>query len=352
MECLVNIMYKGKTLLITGGTGSFGNAVLRRFLDTDIKEIRIFSRDEKKQDDMRKHFQSDKLKFYIGDVRDSQSILNAMRGVDYVYHAAALKQVPSCEFYPLEAVKTNVLGTENVLEAAIANDVKRVVCLSTDKAVYPINAMGISKAMMEKVIVAKSRNLEHTNTTICCTRYGNVMASRGSVIPLFIRQVVNNEPITITDPTMTRFMMTLDDAVDLVLHAFENGQNGDIFVQKAPAATIKVLVTALLEMLNKTEHVVNVIGTRHGEKLFEALCSREEMFVAKEQGQYFRIPADNRDLNYSKFFEEGDSGLSKVEDYNSHNTERLDIEGMKQLLRKLDFMREIESGNIIVPEGV
>lgn len=345
-------MFKNKVLLITGGTGSFGNAVLRRFLNTDIKEIRIFSRDEKKQDDMRKHFQSDKLKFYIGDVRDSQSILNAMRGVDYVYHAAALKQVPSCEFYPLEAVKTNVLGTENVLEAAIANKVERVVCLSTDKAVYPINAMGISKAMMEKVIVAKSRNLEHTNTTICCTRYGNVMASRGSVIPLFIRQVVNNEPITITDPSMTRFMMTLDDAVDLVLHAFENGQNGDVFVQKAPAATIEVLVTALLQMLKKPEHVVNVIGTRHGEKLFEALCSREEMFVAQEQGEYFRVPADNRDLNYSKFFEEGDADLSKVEDYNSHNTERLDVEGMKQLLRKLDFMREIESGNIIVPEGV
>ncbi|WP_286938570.1 MULTISPECIES: polysaccharide biosynthesis protein [unclassified Pseudoalteromonas] len=345
-------MFKGKVLLITGGTGSFGNAVLKRFLKSDIKEIRVFSRDEKKQDDMRKYFQSEKLKFYIGDVRDSQSILNAMRGVDYVYHAAALKQVPSCEFYPLEAVKTNVLGTENVLDAAIANNVERVVCLSTDKAVYPINAMGISKAMMEKVIVAKSRNLGNTNTTICCTRYGNVMASRGSVIPLFIRQVVNNEPITITDPTMTRFMMTLDDAVDLVLHAFENGQNGDIFVQKAPAATIEVLVNALLEMLKKPEHAVNVIGTRHGEKLFEALCSREEMFVAQEQGEYFRVPADNRDLNYSKFFDEGDSDLSKVEDYNSHNTERLDIEGMKQLLRKLDFMREIESGNIVVPEGV
>lgn len=345
-------MFKNKSLLITGGTGSFGNAVLRRFLHTDIKEIRVFSRDEKKQDDMRKHFNSEKLKFYIGDVRDSQSINAAMRGVDYVYHAAALKQVPSCEFYPLEAVKTNVIGTENLLEAAIANNVERVVCLSTDKAVYPINAMGISKAMMEKVIVAKSRNLEHTNTTICCTRYGNVMASRGSVIPLFIRQVVNNEPITITDPSMTRFMMTLDDAVDLVLHAFENGRNGDIFVQKAPAATIQVLVTALLEMLKKPEHVVNVIGTRHGEKLFEALCSREEMFVAQEQGDYFRVPADNRDLNYSKFFEEGDADLSKVEDYNSHNTERLDVEGMKQLLRKLDFMREIESGNIIVPEGV
>ncbi|QLE07506.1 polysaccharide biosynthesis protein [Pseudoalteromonas shioyasakiensis] len=345
-------MFKDKVLLITGGTGSFGNAVLRRFLTSDIKEIRIFSRDEKKQDDMRKYFNSDKLKFYIGDVRDYQSIANAMRGVDYVYHAAALKQVPSCEFYPLEAVKTNVIGTENVLEAAIANNVERVVCLSTDKAVYPINAMGISKAMMEKVIVAKSRNLEHTNTTICCTRYGNVMASRGSVIPLFIRQVVNEQPITITDPTMTRFMMTLDDAVDLVLHAFENGQNGDIFVQKAPAATIDVLVKALLEIMDKPEHIVNVIGTRHGEKLFEALCSREEMFVAQEQGEYFRVPADNRDLNYSKFFEEGESDLSKVEDYNSHNTERLNVEEMKQLLRKLDFIREIEAGNVFVPEGV
>ncbi len=345
-------MFKDKTLLITGGTGSFGNAVLRRFLTSDIKEIRIFSRDEKKQDDMRKHFGSDKLKFYIGDVRDYQSIANAMRGVDYVYHAAALKQVPSCEFYPLEAVKTNIMGTENVLEAAITNNVELVVCLSTDKAVYPINAMGISKAMMEKVIVAKSRNLEHTNTTICCTRYGNVMASRGSVIPLFIRQVVNEQPITITDPTMTRFMMTLDDAVDLVLHAFENGQNGDIFVQKAPAATIDVLVKALLEIMDKPEHIVNVIGTRHGEKLFEALCSREEMFVAQEQGEYFRVPADNRDLNYSKFFEEGESDLSKVEDYNSHNTERLNVEEMKQLLRKLDFIREIEAGNVFVPEGV
>ena len=345
-------MFNHKVLLITGGTGSFGNAILRRFLNTNVKEIRIFSRDEKKQDDMRKHFNSDKLKFYIGDVRDSQSVNTAMLGVDYVYHAAALKQVPSCEFYPLEAVKTNIIGTENVLQSAVLNNVERIVCLSTDKAVYPINAMGISKAMMEKVIVAKSRNLEHTNTTICCTRYGNVMASRGSVIPLFVRQVVNNESITITDPTMTRFMMTLDDAVDLVLHAFENGKNGDIFVQKAPAATIDVLVKALLEMLKKPDHVVNVIGTRHGEKLFEALCSREEMFVAQDQGKYFRIPADNRDLNYSKYFEEGESDLSQVEDYNSHNTDRLDVEGMKKLLRKLDFMVEIESGNIVIPEGV
>lgn len=345
-------MFKNKILLITGGTGSFGNAVLRRFLSSDIKEIRIFSRDEKKQDDMRKAFNNDKLKFYIGDVRDAQSISNAMRGVDYVFHAAALKQVPSCEFYPLEAVKTNVLGTENVLESAIFHGVSRVVCLSTDKAVYPINAMGISKAMMEKVIVAKSRNLEGTNTVISGTRYGNVMASRGSVIPLFIRQIIEGTPLTITDPSMTRFMMTLDDAVDLVLHAFRCGANGDIFVQKAPAATIEVLTQAILEMMDKPGHQVNVIGTRHGEKLFEALCSREEMFVAQDQGEYYRIPADNRDLNYSKYFEEGEKDLSKVEDYNSHNTERLDVEGMKSLLRKLEFMCEIERGNLIVPEGV
>lgn len=345
-------MFKNKVLLITGGTGSFGNAVLRRFLNTDIGEIRIFSRDEKKQDDMRKIFQSDKLKFYIGDVRDPQSVSNAMRGVDYVYHAAALKQVPSCEFYPLEAVKTNVLGTENVLEAAINHGVERVVCLSTDKAVYPINAMGISKAMMEKVIVAKSRNLEHTNTTICGTRYGNVMASRGSVIPLFIRQVVTGDPITITDPNMTRFMMTLDDAVDLVLHAFNNGSNGDIFVQKAPAATIEVLVQSILEIMGKPEHPVNIIGTRHGEKQYEALCSREEMFVAEDQGNFYRVPSDNRDLNYSKYFEEGEKDLSLIEDYSSHNTERLNVEGMKELLRKLDFIRDIEAGNVVVPEGV
>ncbi|PKH88204.1 polysaccharide biosynthesis protein [Colwellia sp. Bg11-28] len=345
-------MFNDKVLLITGGTGSFGNAVLKRFLNTGIKEIRIFSRDEKKQDDMRKTFNNANLKFYIGDVRDPQSISTAMRGVDYVFHAAALKQVPSCEFYPLEAVKTNVLGTENVLESAIFHGVSRVVCLSTDKAVYPINAMGISKAMMEKVIVAKSRNLEGTNTVISGTRYGNVMASRGSVIPLFIRQIIEGTPLTITDPSMTRFMMTLDDAVDLVLHAFEHGTNGDIFVQKAPAATIKVLTQAILEMISKPEHQVNVIGTRHGEKLFEALCSREEMFVAQDQGDYYRIPADNRDLNYSKYFEEGEQDLSAVEDYNSHNTERLDVEGMKTLLRKLNFMREIESGNVSVPEGV
>jgi len=344
-------MFQGKTLLITGGTGSFGNAILNRFLDTDISEIRIFSRDEKKQDDMRKKFNSSKLKFYIGDVRDYQSVSNAMRGVDYIFHAAALKQVPSCEFYPLEAVKTNVMGTENVLEAAINHRVSNVVCLSTDKAVYPINAMGISKAMMEKVIVAKSRNVPD-GMTICTTRYGNVMASRGSVIPLFIRQIIEGTPLTLTDPSMTRFMMTLGDAVDLVLHAFEHGTNGDVFVQKAPGATIKIMTQAILEMIGKPDHKVNIIGTRHGEKLFEALCSREEMFVAQDQGNYYRIPADNRDLNYAQYTEEGEKDLSAIEDYNSHNTVRLGVEGMKELLRKLDFMREIEAGNLIVPEGV
>ena len=337
-------MFSDKVLMITGGTGSFGNAVLNRFLETDIKEIRIFSRDEKKQDDMRKRFNSDKLKFYIGDVRDAQSINNAMRGVDYVYHAAALKQVPSCEFYPLEAVKTNVLGTENVLDAAINYGVERVVCLSTDKAVYPINAMGISKAMMEKVIVAKSRNIEHTNTTICCTRYGNVMASRGSVIPLFVDLVNSASPITITDPEMTRFMMTLEDAVDLVLYAFEHGGNGDIFVQKAPAATIDTLTQALLGLMGKKEHQVNIIGTRHGEKLYEALLSREEMACAVDMGEYYRVPPDNRDLNYGKYVEEGDKKIGKIEDYNSHNTERLDVEGMQKLLLKLEFFRAIVTG--------
>ncbi|PHR88212.1 MAG: UDP-glucose 4-epimerase [Moritella sp.] len=344
--------FKNKTLLITGGTGSFGNAVLDRFLETDIKEIRIFSRDEKKQDDMRKKYNSSKLKFYIGDVRDYNSILTATRGVDYIYHAAALKQVPSCEFFPIEAVKTNVLGTENVLEAAIVNEVSRVVCLSTDKAVYPINAMGISKAMMEKVIVAKSRNVDPEKTVICATRYGNVMASRGSVIPLFIRQIIEGKALTITDPNMTRFMMTLDDAVDLVLYAFDNGSNGDIFVQKAPAATIEVLTKAILQLMDKKDHQVNVIGTRHGEKLYEALCSREEMFVAEDQGDYYRVPADNRDLNYSQFTEEGEKDLSLIEDYNSHNTKRLTVDEMEQLLLKLDFMKEIKAGNIFVPEGV
>ena len=343
-------MFNDKTLLITGGTGSFGNAVLRRFLQTDISEIRIFSRDEKKQDDMRKHYANPKLKFYIGDVRDYQSILNASRGVDYIFHAAALKQVPSCEFHPMEAVKTNVFGTENVLEAAIQNGIKRVVCLSTDKAVYPINAMGISKAMMEKVIVAKSRNLAGTKTTICSTRYGNVMASRGSVIPLFVDQIRAGKPITITDPTMTRFMMTLDDAVDLVLYAFEHGQNGDIFVQKAPAATIEVLAQALLAIMDKPNHEIRMIGTRHGEKLYEALLSREEMLAAQDMGDYYRIPPDLRDLNYSKFVEEGDSGIATIEDYNSHNTTRLDVEGMKTLLRKLTFIRALERGEYVQPE--
>ena len=344
-------MFANRVLLITGGTGSFGNAVLKRFLETDIKEIRIFSRDEKKQDDMRKKYQSSKLKFYIGDVRDYNSILNATRGVDYIYHAAALKQVPSCEFHPMEAVKTNVLGTENVLEAAIQNHVKRIVCLSTDKAVYPINAMGISKAMMEKVIVAKSRNLEELDTTICCTRYGNVMASRGSVIPLFVDQIRQEKPLTITDPDMTRFMMTLDDAVDLVLYAFEYGQNGDIFVQKAPAATIHVLAQALTQLLNVSEHPISIMGTRHGEKAFEALLSREEMAVALDQGCYYRVPADQRDLNYSKYVEDGDLKITQYEDYNSHNTERLDVEGMKKLLLKLEFIRALNQGQYIDPEA-
>lgn len=328
--------------MISGGTGSFGGAVLSRFIDTDIAEIRIFSRDEKKQDDMRKHYANSKLKFYVGDVRDYQSVLNATRGVDYIFHAAALKQVPSCEFHPMEAVKTNVLGTENVLEAAIQNGVKRVVCLSTDKAVYPINAMGISKAMMEKVMVAKSRNLDRTPTVICGTRYGNVMASRGSVIPLFIEQMRADKPLTITDPNMTRFMMTLADAVDLVLYAFEHGSNGDMFVQKAPAATVETLAKALTELIGKPEHPIQVIGTRHGEKAFEALLSREEMAYAEDRGAYFRIPPDLRDLNYAKFVEQGEEKISRSEDYNSHNTQRLDVEGMKQLLLKLDFMQAIQ----------
>ena len=345
-------MFQDSVLLITGGTGSFGNAVLRRFLDSDIKEIRIFSRDEKKQDDMRKKYADHRVKFYIGDVRDYQSVLNVVRGVDYIFHAAALKQVPSCEFYPLEAVKTNVLGTENVLEAALSNDVKRVVCLSTDKAVYPINAMGISKAMMEKVIVAKSRNAIDCKTVICCTRYGNVMASRGSVIPLFLRQIFNGKSISITDPNMTRFMMTLDDAVDLVLHAFTNGSNGDIFVQKSPGATIQVLVEALLQITSRPDHPVEVIGTRHGEKLYEALCSREDMYVSIDEGDYYRIPSDNRDLNYSKYNEEGDRDLSEVVEYNSHNTHRLNVEEMVELLHKLDFIPEISLGGTFVPEGV
>lgn len=343
-------MFKGGVLLITGGTGSFGNAVLKRFIDTDIGEIRIFSRDEKKQDDMRKLYAAAKLKFYIGDVRDYQSVLNATRGVDYVFHAAALKQVPSCEFHPMEAVKTNIVGTENVLEAAIQNSVKRVVCLSTDKAVYPINAMGISKAMMEKVMVAKSRSVDDAKTVICGTRYGNVMASRGSVIPLFIEQIRAGKPLTLTDPGMTRFMMTLADAVDLVLYAFQHGHNGDLFVQKAPAATVKTLAVALTELLDKPTHPINVIGTRHGEKLFEALLSREEMAYAEDRGDYFRIPPDLRDLNYAKYVEQGEKKISSSEDYNSHNTQRLDVDGMKQLLLKLDFMRAIQRGENARPE--
>ena len=346
-------MFANKVLLITGGTGSFGNAVLKRFLDTEIAEIRIFSRDEKKQDDMRKRYNHPKLKFYIGDVRDSRSVAAAMRGVDYVFHAAALKQVPSCEFHPMQAVRTNVLGTENVLEAAVNAGVKRVVCLSTDKAVYPINAMGISKAMMEKVMVAASRNLEGTNTVICGTRYGNVMASRGSVIPLFVEQVLAGKPITITDPLMTRFMMTLDDAVELVLYAFEHGNNGDIFVQKAPAATVQVLTQALLELMHKPDHTVNVIGTRHGEKLYEALLGREEMACAEDRGDYFRVPPDARDLNYAKFVEQGDQRKTQSthgEDYNSHNTTRLDVTGMKTLLLKLDFMQRIARGEHALAE--
>ena len=337
-------------LLITGGTGSFGNAVLRRFLETSIEEVRIFSRDEKKQDDMRKKYGSPKLKFYIGDVRDSQSILNATRGVDYIFHSAALKQVPSCEFHPMEAVKTNVIGTENVLEAAIQNNVKRVVCLSTDKAVYPINAMGISKAMMEKVMVAKSRNVDTAKTVICGTRYGNVMASRGSVIPLFVEQIRNDLPITITDPRMTRFMMTLNDAVDLVLYAFEHGNNGDIFVQKAPSATVETLAKAVCALMGKPEHPIQVIGTRHGEKLYEALLSREEMAAAQDLGDYYRIPPDLRDLNYSKFVEQGEAKISVAEDYHSHNTIRLDLPGMTQLLQKLSFVQAIARGEHAIAE--
>lgn len=337
-------MFDGKTLLITGGTGSFGNTVLRRFLDTGISEIRVFSRDEKKQDDQRKKFASDKLKFYIGDVRDPASLLSATRGVDYIFHAAALKQVPSCEFHPMEAVKTNVIGTENVLEAAILNNVSRVVCLSTDKAVYPINAMGISKALMEKVMVAKSRELKSTQTVISGTRYGNVMASRGSVIPLFARQIRAGQPLTLTDPQMTRFMMSLTDAVDLVLYAFTNGNNGDIFVQKAPAATIGVLASAMCNLLGVPDHPIQVIGTRHGEKLYETLLSREEMANAVDMGDYFRIPPDLRDLNYAKFVEQGQETISVAEDYNSHNTTRLDVDSMTALLMKLDFMQDLVAG--------
>jgi UDP-glucose 4-epimerase len=332
-------MFKEKTLLITGGTGSFGNAVLKRFLDSDIKEIRIFSRDEKKQDDMRQYYNNSKIKYYIGDVRDYESINSAMRGVDYVFQAAALKQVPSCEFFPVEAVRTNVLGCDNVLNAAIENKVGRVIVLSTDKAVYPINAMGMSKAMSEKVMVAKSRNLGGTGIVFCGTRYGNVMASRGSVIPLFAEQIKKGNPLTITDPNMTRYMMTLDDAVDLVLFAFKNGNAGDIFVQKSPACTIEVLAKALLEVYN-ADNPIKIIGTRHGEKLYETLVNREEMIKAEDLGDFYRIPADTRDLNYNGFFIEGEAQISQMEEYTSHNTKRLNIEETKELLMRLDFIQD------------
>jgi UDP-N-acetylglucosamine 4,6-dehydratase/5-epimerase len=333
-------MHNTNTLLITGGTGSFGNAVLRRFLNSDfVQEIRIMSRDEKKQDDMRRFYRSDKIKYYIGDTRDKRSVDMAMKGVTYVFQAAALKQVPSCEFFPMEAVRTNVVGCENVLDSAMQHGVKNVVVLSTDKAVYPINAMGMSKALSEKVMVAKSRNLNGSGTTFCGTRYGNVMASRGSVIPLFVEQIKAGKPLTITDPNMTRFMMTLDGAVDLVLYGFEHGVNGDIFVQKAPAATVEVLAKALIELYNANSEI-RVIGTRHGEKLFETLVTREEMAKAEDMGQYYRIPADTRDLNYGKFFTEGEEKVAEVEDYHSHNTEQLDIEGMKQLLLELPMIRK------------
>ena len=332
-------IFKDKVLLITGGTGSFGNAVLNRFLDTDIKEIRIFSRDEKKQEDMRIRYNNDKIKFYIGDVRDYRSIEDAMDGVDYIFHAAALKQVPSCEFFPVQAVQTNILGTNNVLEAAINHNVKKVIVLSTDKAAYPINAMGMSKALMEKVAVAKGRNLKENQTVICRTRYGNVMASRGSVIPLFCEQIENGKPLTITNPEMTRFMMTLDDAVDLVIYAFEHGEQGDLFVQKAPAATIETLAEAVKELKNSAAPIKH-IGSRHGEKLYEVLVTKEEMTNAEDLGNYFRVPADNRNLNYAKYENNGDKNLDKVEEYNSHNTTRLDVEGMKKLLLKLDLFKD------------
>jgi UDP-glucose 4-epimerase len=341
-------MFTDRVLLITGGTGSFGNAVLRRFIDSGLREIRILSRDEKKQDDMRKRYNAPKLKFYIGDVRDYPSVLNAVRGADFIFHAAALKQVPSCEFHPMEAVKTNVMGTENVLEAAISCKVERVVCLSTDKAVYPINAMGISKAMMEKVAVAKARNSE--STVICATRYGNVMASRGSVIPLFVDQIRSGRPITITDPNMTRFMMTLDDAVDLVLYAFKHGRSGDIFVQKSPAATIGILSKALTELMRVPDHGIDIIGTRHGEKLYEVLLSREEMVAAQDLDNYYRVPPDLRDLNYGRFIDQGETRISDAMEYTSHNTTQLDVQGMQALLMKLRFMQAIAQGDYVEPE--
>mgnify|MGYP001022080471 FL=1 len=332
-------MFDNKVLMITGGTGSFGHTVLKRFLDTNVKEIRIFSRDEKKQEDMRIELANDKVKFYIGDVRDYDSVSQAMIGVDYIFHAAALKQVPSCEFYPMEAVKTNVLGTENVLNAANMSGVQRVVVLSTDKAVYPINAMGISKAMAEKVVVAKSRAISESGPVVCCTRYGNVMASRGSVIPLFINQMKSNQALTVTDPNMTRFLMSLEDSVDLVIHAFEHAEQGDIFVQKAPASTLTNLAQALKELF-QSESAVKIIGTRHGEKLYESLISREEMAKAQDMGRYYRIPADNRDLNYEKYFVEGETHITEVDDYTSHNTQRLSVEEVKTLLLNLDYIQE------------
>lgn len=339
-------LIQNKILLITGGTGSFGNAVLNRFLHSDhFKEIRIFSRDEKKQDDMRNQLKNDKLKFYIGDVRDYSSVERAMRGVDYVFHAAALKQVPSCEFFPLEATKTNVFGTQNVIDAAASNKVKKVICLSTDKAAYPINAMGISKALMEKVAIAASRNI--IDTTVCLTRYGNVMASRGSVIPLFLKQIKNGETITITDPNMTRFLMSLDEAVELVLFAFEHGNPGDLFVNKAPAGTIGDLAQALKELC-KADNEVKIIGTRHGEKLYETLCTREEMVKAEDMGDFYRIPADNRDLNYAQYFSEGEQDVSVIEDYHSHNTEQQDVEGMKRLLSQLPLIQKEVFGEDVV----
>jgi UDP-N-acetylglucosamine 4,6-dehydratase/5-epimerase len=332
-------MFNNKTLLITGGTGSFGNAVMKRFLDTAIKEIRIFSRDEKKQDDMRKLYKNEKLKFYLGDVRDLSSVKNAMHGVDYIFHAAALKQVPSCEFFPLEAVKTNIIGTENVLTGAIDSGVKKVICLSTDKAAYPINAMGISKAMMEKVFVAKAKTVDPNRTMICGTRYGNVMASRGSVIPLFIEQIKNGQPVTITDPNMTRFLMSLEEAVELVVFAFENAEAGDIMVQKSPASTIGDLAQAIKELFN-VDNEIKVIGTRHGEKLYETLLTKEEHVVSKDMGGFYRVPADTRDLNYDKYFVEGDQKLSTEDEYNSHNTVRLSIEQIKDKLLMLDYVQE------------
>jgi UDP-N-acetylglucosamine 4,6-dehydratase len=341
-------MFNDKIILISGGTGSFGNAVLRRLLDTEVKEIRILSRDEKKQDDMRKHYNSDKLKFFIGDVRDKQSVENAVKGVNYIFHAAALKQVPSCEFFPLEAVKTNILGTDNVLEAAIDNNVERVVCLSTDKAVYPINAMGLSKAMMEKVMMAKSKLSD--STVLCATRYGNVMASRGSVIPLFVEQIRAGKPITITDPNMTRFMMTLDDSVDLVFFAFTNSTPGEVFIQKSPATTIAILAEAIAQLMNVPDHPINIIGTRHGEKLYEVLLSREEMAAAQDMGEYYRVVPDLRDLNYEKYFSEGEIKLSKAEDYNSHNADRLDLEGTKNLLLSIPYIQDVVEGNISQPD--